>query len=112
MQLIDLPDWQAYRRWTPILLLHEVLPDSTSPLPPCAITRAAFRALLEDFSRRGYVSGTLDDLVAGPAQPKSNTSKRLIITFDDGTCDFLEHALPVLTEFQFSATLFIVAGMI
>lgn len=93
-------------RWTPILMLHEVLPDSISPLPPYGMTQSGFRAVLRDFTARGYTSGTLDDALGQPR------GKRLVLTFDDGTCDFMEYALPVLREFSFSATLFIVAGLI
>lgn len=92
-------------------MLHEVLPDSTANLPPYAITRATLRAILADFTARGYTSGTLDDVITpihGPGAPR----RRLVLTFDDGTADFLEHALPVLQEFQFAATLFIVAGLV
>jgi peptidoglycan/xylan/chitin deacetylase (PgdA/CDA1 family) len=91
----------------PILLLHEVLPDSTQPLPPYAITQSHLREVLRDFTGRGYSSGTLEDAVYG-----RRGGKRLVLTFDDGTHDFIEHALPVLAEFEFKATLFIVGGLI
>ena len=94
--------------WTPILMLHEVLPDSTSSLPPYAMTQSGFRSVLRDFASRGYKSGTLDDVLAG----KGRRGKRVVLTFDDGTADFIEYALPVLEEFKFTATLFIVAGLI
>src|SRR5215204_7430444 len=97
---------RTIRGWTPILMLHEVLPDSTANLPPYAVTRGTLRAILADFTARGYTTGTLDDVITpihGPGAPQ-----RLVLTFDDGTADFLDHALPVLQEFQFSATLFVV----
>jgi peptidoglycan/xylan/chitin deacetylase (PgdA/CDA1 family) len=95
-------------RWVPVLCFHEVLPDSTHLLPPYAISQSGLRAVLDDFTGRGYTSGALDEVVGGAPRGK----KRLVLTFDDGTCDFLEHALPVLQEFNFSATLFIVAGLV
>lgn len=96
------------RGWTPILMLHEVLPDGVSPMPPYSITVSTLRTILLDFTARGYKSGTLHDAL----QPPGTLVKRLVLTFDDGTADFLEYALPVLQEFNFSATLFIVAGLI
>lgn len=103
--------------WTPILMFHEVFPDETRTLPPYAITRSGLRAVLEDFAARGYAPGTLDDAVAdlGTQERLGATGrrgKRVVLTFDDGTHDFVENALPVLQEFGFSATLFIVAGMV
>ena len=112
------------RRWTPILMLHEVLPDGPGPLPPFAISRSNLRRILQDFTARGYGPGTLDDVVYGWDQRPSHAGgqdrqgrtglpgRRLVLTFDDGTCDFIDHALPVLEELGFTATLFIVAGKV
>src|SRR5689334_17619193 len=94
-------------------MFHEVLPDTTTPLPPYAVTRSTLRAILADFAARGYTAGTLDDVISGMTRPPGIRPRRkLVLTFDDGTADFVEHALPVLQEFNFSATLFIVAGLI
>jgi peptidoglycan/xylan/chitin deacetylase (PgdA/CDA1 family) len=105
--------------WTPILIFHEVVPDGTLPVPPYGITQSGLRRVLRDFARRGYTPGTLDDVVPSNADNRSVLGtwysvlgKRLVLTFDDGTRDFLEYALPVLEEFGFSATLFVVAGMV
>ncbi len=94
--------------WVPTLLFHEVLPDGTSPLPAYAVTRSTLRSVLSDFRSRGYRPGTLDDAAVG----KGNRGKRLVLTFDDGTSDFLDNALPVLDELGFKSTLFIVSGLI
>ena len=48
--------------------------------------------------------GTTDDRPL-PRRP-------IVITFDDGTLDFWQHARPVLQRFGFSATLFIVSGYV
>lgn len=101
--------------WTPILMFHEVFPDGTHPLPPYSITRSGLRAVLSDFISRGYTAGTLEDVIAGQEDGMVATrrsGKRVVLTFDDGTRDFVDNALPVLQELNFSATLFIVAGMI
>src|SRR5438105_690552 len=93
--------------WTPILMFHEVLPDGTHPLPPYSITRSGLRAVLNDFISRGYTSGTLEDVLAaqGPGDESKTArrrGKRVVLTFDDGTRDFLDNALPVLQELGFS----------
>lgn len=104
------------RNWTPVLMLHEVLPDSTPELPYGAVTQSGLRNILLDFTARGYSSGTLNDMVGSTglaSREFMNTGKkRLVLTFDDGTSDFMEYALPVLQELNFKATLFIVAGKI
>lgn len=94
----------------PILMLHEVLPDGTWPLPPYAITKSYLRRVLGDFASRGYTSGTLDDALYGPSPKQPAGTKRLVLTFDDGTRDFWDNARPILHELGWKATLFIVAG--
>src|SRR6478672_9703252 len=83
--------------WTPVLMLHEVFPDNAASLPPYSITQSGLRAVLQDFTARGYSSGTLEDVVDGSA----HRGKKVVLTFDDGTSDFTEYALPVLREFNF-----------
>src|SRR5690348_12971758 len=87
--------------WSPILMLHEVLPDDTTDLPPYSITQSGLRAVLSDFAAHGYSSGTIDDVLteqgldgANGAPPKPR-GKRVVLTFDDGTNEFLDNALPV-----------------
>jgi peptidoglycan/xylan/chitin deacetylase (PgdA/CDA1 family) len=103
--------------WTPILMFHEVLPDGTDPLPPYSATQSQLRAILRDFVAHGYEAGTLDDVLAGQGLGAGGNGargrgNRVVLTFDDGTHDFVDNALPVLQELGFTATLFIVAGMV
>jgi peptidoglycan/xylan/chitin deacetylase (PgdA/CDA1 family) len=94
-------------RWTPTLLVHEVVPDSTSELPMYAIRQSTLRTVLKDFLSRGYKPGTLEDALG----EGKGGGKRFVLTFDDGTRDFLDNALPVLNELGLKATLFIVSGL-
>jgi len=109
---------RTFRDWIPVLMFHEVVPDGTSPVPPYAVTRGRLREILRDFAERGYSSGTLEDVVGALDGNRKSQNvggrghKKLVLTFDDGTRDFLENALPVLQEFAFSSTLFIVTGMV
>ena len=96
--------------WTPILMFHEVVPDKSATLPPYAVTQSQLRNIVSDFIERGYTSGTLEDIVYGRSE-RPGSKKRLVLTFDDGTRDFIEYALPVLQELKFSATLFVVTGI-
>ncbi|HST04785.1 MAG TPA: polysaccharide deacetylase family protein, partial [Chloroflexia bacterium] len=112
------PDLRALRyiwNWTPILMFHEVLPDYTPNLPPYAITRSGLRNILVDFIERGYSGGSLDDVMPSATMgvlPRPRAKKRMVLTFDDGTRDFVDNALPVLQELDITATLFIVAGKV
>jgi peptidoglycan/xylan/chitin deacetylase (PgdA/CDA1 family) len=103
----DLAALRYIRNWAPILMFHEVVQDDAPEVPPYGIRQSGLREILQDFLRRGYTPGTLEH-----ALPNSKANKRLVLTFDDGTSDFVEHALPVLQDLGFSATLFIVAGKV
>ncbi len=57
----------------------------------------------------------MEELAASgiPVVPLANIQQRpgaLALTFDDGFGNFLDHALPVLTEFNLPATVFVVSG--
>jgi peptidoglycan/xylan/chitin deacetylase (PgdA/CDA1 family) len=74
--------------------------------PGLYITPQLFRRRLEILSELGCTVLSLDDalirLWAGDLPPRS-----VVITFDDGFNDFAAHALPILREFGFPATLYL-----
>ncbi|WP_415948028.1 polysaccharide deacetylase family protein [Streptomyces sp. KLOTTS4A1] len=58
--------------------------------------------------RRGLKGVSIRELLA--AQRAGQGGRLIGLSFDDGYADFAEHALPVLREFGFSATVFVLAG--
>lgn len=89
-----------------ILLYHHVRED----VGPLAVHPSAFRRQMEYLAEQGYrgtdVVTALDSLYGGEFEPKS-----IAITFDDGFRDVRDHALPVLAELGFSATVFVTTGV-
>jgi peptidoglycan/xylan/chitin deacetylase (PgdA/CDA1 family) len=89
-----------------ILMYHSVSPD------PCSweISPQAFRRQIE------YIAGRYSVIRLSDIRPASGNgadmSRKVIVTFDDGFCDFQEHAYPVLEEFGIPLTLFVVTGLI
>ncbi|NNN37439.1 polysaccharide deacetylase family protein [Streptomyces sp. S3(2020)] len=55
--------------------------------------------------RRGLRGVSLAELLTAPTR-----GDLVGLTFDDGYADFLDHALPVLREYGFGATLFVLPG--
>lgn len=51
-------------------------------------------------------------LVAGPEGADSDDAPRVVITFDDGTDDFTDHAVPVLVKHSLPATLYAATSFI
>ncbi len=54
---------------------------------------------------------TLDDAVAGLAAGRDD-GPRVVITFDDGTADFTEHAMPVVARHRLPVTLYAATSFI
>jgi len=65
------------------------------------------RALCESLAEDGFGAQSLSAVIDAPS-----ASRSIGLTFDDGYEDFFDAALPVLSEFGFSATVFVVAGLI
>jgi peptidoglycan/xylan/chitin deacetylase (PgdA/CDA1 family) len=103
---LDGPPWR-YRQ-APVLMYHRVIARTAGHPFSVAVTR--FRRQLALLSRLGYRAlspVTLADAVrrGQPAPPRS-----VVITFDDGYVDTLTVALPLLQEFGFTATCYLVTG--
>jgi peptidoglycan/xylan/chitin deacetylase (PgdA/CDA1 family) len=88
----------------PILTYHAVDDDGG----PLAITAAAFRRQLGSMRRSG-TEGLRLDRARARAEDAKNT---VALTFDDGLTSVGDTAVPILEEFGFSATVFVVAGRI
>jgi peptidoglycan/xylan/chitin deacetylase (PgdA/CDA1 family) len=96
------PDTSGLR----ILLYHRVSDDDD----PLALPPRTFRAQMGHLASEGYhvvdLIEALELLQAG-WQP----TRTIGLTFDDGFADLAEHALPVLAEHGFRATVFVTTGV-
>ena len=59
---------------------------------------------------QGIVPVHLDEAVRALNINGNDSQKRVVITFDDGCRDFYTEAYPILREYGFKATMFIVSG--
>lgn len=55
---------------------------------------------------------SLDNAVSELSQPASTQSSGVVVTFDDGTVDFMQHALPALVDHAIPATYYIATEFI
>lgn len=96
-----------------ILMYHQI---GEFPAPKnhragyCQLRR--FRAQMHFLKQAGYRVLPLDAALAGLFGAASLPSKGVVLTFDDGYRNFAEHALPVLQEHAFPATVFMISGKI
>jgi peptidoglycan/xylan/chitin deacetylase (PgdA/CDA1 family) len=94
----------------PILMYHEIAPpgETTSRL---AVRPDSWAEQLGYLHSHGYRTVTAAQLAAalsgrGPQLP----GQAVVLTFDDGYEDFHRRALPLLSEYGFTATLFVTTG--
>ncbi len=98
------------RRPIPILTYHQVdtPPERGVPYRGLVVSPAAFArqmALLKMLGYRGLSMTALEPYLRGDKQ-----GRVVGITLDDGYVNNLQHALPVLKKYGFSATCYVVSG--
>lgn len=96
----------------PILMYHQVAPRPPREFRRYAVTRRMFRAHMTWLALTGHRAIDLDTLLQQRASHGPPPPNRVVITFDDGIQDCVEHAAPILSEHGFSATFYLVAGLI
>lgn len=105
--------WRPRARGVPVLMYHKVgVPPAGSKLKKLWVTVDQLRWQMGYLKRRGHAPLTLrrvaELLDAGAPVP----SNAVVITFDDGYKNNLTEGLPVLREFGFPATIFVVTNAI
>jgi len=97
-------------------MYHRVVPNVThaDPFGNC-ITVRAFESHLSWLRRLGYKSVSLDLVAALAEDPERGVAvprRAFAITFDDGYRDNHDHAWPILANYGFVATIFVVSSAI
>lgn len=94
-----------------ILLYHSVHP-SADPADRMGLRvhPDRFREQMAWLQDMGYAVVPLSTVVEHLRANHSKTSRTVAITFDDGYADVASHALPILRQHGFSATLFVSTG--
>ena len=88
---------------TPVLYYHSIADNRVSVSP------RAFRAQLAYLKQRGYRCTGIGEWLD---RPQGAHEKPVVLTFDDGFACMHENVLPILNEFGFRATFFIVPGYV
>jgi peptidoglycan/xylan/chitin deacetylase (PgdA/CDA1 family) len=94
----------------PILMYHwfRTSEPSRSKSPQLEIAPELFAQQMARLYRAGYRTTSLENVLGGGQLP----DRPVVVTFDDGTADFWDHARPALERHGFTATLFIVSGYV
>src|SRR5216683_1919592 len=90
-----------------ILMYHSIAPYEHDPYQ-VTVSPARFEQQMRWLRRRGLRGASVREVLDARA---SGCGPGLVgLTFDDGYADFAEYALPVLKQYGFSATVYVIAG--
>lgn len=96
-----------------ILTYHHVgkIPDS-HPQSSLFVSPEEFRRQMAFLRKNGFTVVSLDDIRAGLTGEKILSPRSVAITFDDGFEDNYLNAFPIIREYGYPATIFVIAGKI
>ena len=92
----------------PIFMYHRVSESGPVQLDRYRVDPAAFEQQLDHLRRHGYYGVTAARWAMAVEQHRALPGRAVMLTFDDGYRDFLEHAFPLLDAYGFAATVFVV----
>jgi peptidoglycan/xylan/chitin deacetylase (PgdA/CDA1 family) len=93
----------------PILMYHSIANDAETvhPYYRTSTSPQQFALQMKYLHGNGYQTASLPEIV-GQLQGKGTVvDKQVVVTFDDGYRDFYHHAFPALSQYGFSATVFL-----
>jgi hypothetical protein len=101
--------WRPCKRGIPILMYHKIGdPPEGSKMPNLWVSTTTFRKQLDYLKKRGYTPILFKDLYAFWDGKKQLPEKPILLTFDDGYQNNYTAAAPILKEFGYPATLYVV----
>jgi peptidoglycan/xylan/chitin deacetylase (PgdA/CDA1 family) len=99
----------------PILMYHYISDppeDADIYREDLSVAPAAFREQLQYLADNGYTSIDLYDLALAVTRRQALPPKPVILSFDDGYVDNYTNAFPLLQEFGFTGTFFIITAFV
>ncbi len=109
-----IPDGVSREATVPILMYHhvgELPPDADAIRRDLTVLPEEFEAQLAYLSDEGYQTIHLSDLILHLQMGHPLPPKPIVITFDDGYHDLFTNAYPLLKEYEFVATFFIITWL-
>jgi peptidoglycan/xylan/chitin deacetylase (PgdA/CDA1 family) len=95
------------------ILMYHMITTPEAPIESrLCRTPDAFRQDMEQIHQAGYHVLPLSMVLDGIAGKVDLPEKAVAITFDDGIADVYENALPILQEFNYPSSVFIVSGCV
>jgi peptidoglycan/xylan/chitin deacetylase (PgdA/CDA1 family) len=100
---------RSFSEKVPVLMYHYIsLPPATTTLPGLYLPPQTFAKQLAGLKEGKYQSVFLSELAASLRTEKALPDKSIALTFDDGYEDFYTQAFPLLKEYGFKGTLYVI----
>ena len=97
----------------PILMYHSISSCTSPKFRRYTVDPETFARQMRCIAEHGFTPITISDLTRTTASGGASLPPRpVLLTFDDGFADFASDALPVLTRFGFTATLYIATAYV
>lgn len=97
----------------PILMYHSISNDqATANLSGLRVTKDNFDVQMKYLKDNGYYTLSMDEVNDFITKNKPIPEKSVALTFDDGYKDNYTNVYPVLKQYGFKATIFVIAGNI
>lgn len=93
---------------TPGLLFHSISTEIIQPNLSC-ISKNKFKEIINRLKNDNYASVTLSSALK---KQLDYSKKNILITFDDGFKNVLDHGIPLIEEAGFKSTVFCISGFI
>jgi peptidoglycan/xylan/chitin deacetylase (PgdA/CDA1 family)/glycosyltransferase involved in cell wall biosynthesis len=96
----------------PVLMYHKVPERPIETKHKIFVTKGTFRRQMQILKKRGFTTLDFHDLkryLEESRQLENFPKKPILLTFDDGYKDNLENAAPILKEFGFKGTVFVLS---
>jgi len=96
-----------------ILMYHKISEITNKDEKMFMLSPQKFKKQMQYIKNNKYTPINIDDLQKHLVDPNFDLPERpVVITFDDGYMDNYENALPILQEYKFPATIFVVSGFV
>jgi len=93
----------------PILLYHKIIPDDfLGNCSDSAVFVSQFKLQMQFLHDHGYRCLSLEQLCRASEGNAHSHKKTFVLTFDDGHESLLQTAYPILQQYRFTATMFLV----
>jgi peptidoglycan/xylan/chitin deacetylase (PgdA/CDA1 family) len=91
----------------PVLLYHSVHPNGDGLMRRYTMSPRGFRSHLAWIADQGFQTLTVSQYTGALRGETALPASPLVVTFDDGYADFIDHALPALAEYRIRCTLYV-----